>query len=111
MENLWEKVKKGLDEGLEATKTGISTFLDKTGDITQIARLRINIIGLHRKIRENFFEMGGRMYELITKGNEDILNDSEIKKLVKEVRALEKEIKDTEKKIEEIKKEGSKCKE
>jgi len=104
MENLWEKVKKGLDEGIEATKTGISAFLDKTGEITQIARLRINIIGLHRKIRENFFEMGGRMYELIAKGKDEIANDSEIKKLIKEVKALEKEIKDTEKKIEDIKK-------
>ncbi|HDM43018.1 MAG TPA: hypothetical protein ENG29_01365 [Firmicutes bacterium] len=106
MESLWEKVQKGLSEGLDAAKSGISTFLDKTGDITQIARLRISIIGLQRKIRDNFFEMGGRIYELVSKGEEDVLKDKEIKKLIKEVKALEKEIHDAEKEIEKIKKEG-----
>jgi len=100
--SLWEKLKKTLDEGYEATKDGISTILEKTGELSQIAKLRIRLIGIHRKIHDNFFELGGRVYDLTSKKKKDLLADEEVSRLLEEVKALEKEISATEAEIEKI---------
>jgi len=105
---LWEKIKGGLQGGYEATKDGVSLFLEKTGEMTQIAQLRFKIMGLHRKIRDNFFETGGRLYEISSKKDVDVLKDEKIIELIKEVKSLDKEIERTEKEIEKIKAGGSK---
>ena len=100
---LWERISKTLDEGYTATREGISTLLEKTGELTQIARLRIRIIGVHRKIHDNFFELGGRIYDLVSRKKKGVLTDPEVSRLLDEVKALEKEIKNTEEEIEKIK--------
>lgn len=100
---LWEKIKKGFYEGYEATRDGVSLFLEKTGEMSTVAQLRIKIMGLHRKIRDNFFEVGGRVYELSGKKDADVLEDEKVSELIEEVKSLEKEIEKTEKEIEEIK--------
>jgi vacuolar-type H+-ATPase subunit I/STV1 len=101
---LWEKIKKGLQDGFEATKEGVSLVIEKTGEMSQVAKLRIKVLGLNRKIRDNFFEIGGRLYELSKKKKDvDVFSDEKISELIKEVNTMEKEIEKTEKEIEKIK--------
>lgn len=110
--SLWETINKAIDSGYTAARGGLDSFLSRTGDLSQIARLRIRVIGIHRKIHDNFFELGGRIYDLASKNKKDVLADAEITRLLNEVKALEKEIKKTEEEIEKIRqakeKEGSK---
>ncbi|MCK4559437.1 MAG: hypothetical protein KAV45_06605 [Calditrichia bacterium] len=76
---------------------------EKTGEMTQIGRLKIEIIAVKRDIEKAFIELGGRVYHnLEEKHEDDILSDQRIKKLVKDIKALELKLKTLEEKIEQV---------
>ena len=96
METTWEKIKKGMSEGLQNLSA-------KTGEMTHIGRLKIEIIAVKRDIEKAFIELGGRVYHnLEEKHEDDILSDHRIKKLVKDIKALELRLRTLEEKIEQV---------
>lgn len=96
METTWEKIKKGMSEGFQNLSA-------KTGEMTQIGRLKIEIIAVKRDIEKAFIELGGRVYHnLEEKHEDDILSDHRIKKLVKDIKALELRLRTLEEKIEQV---------
>jgi hypothetical protein len=96
MGTTWKKIKKGMSEGFQ-------NLSEKTGEMTQIGRLKIEIIAVKRDIEKTFIELGGRVYHnLEEKYEDDILSDQRIKKLVKDVKALELKLRTLEEKIEQV---------
>ncbi|OQX55598.1 MAG: hypothetical protein B5M53_04040 [Candidatus Cloacimonas sp. 4484_209] len=93
METLWEKVKKGFILAAE-----------RTDEFTKIGKLRIDIAGIHRKIKQNFEELGGKVYAQLKSGKRKkaIEDNADVKRLVDEIKELEKELIKTEKEINEI---------
>jgi len=93
MESLWEKVKKGFILAAERSE-----------ELTKIGKLKLNIMGTHRKIRQNFEELGGKVYELSKSGRRKtpITNDEEVLKLIKGIKRLEKELSKEEKELEDL---------
>jgi len=97
MENLWFKIKKGLTDGYQ-------NLSHKTEELTQIGRLKLEIIAVKRDIEKAFIELGGRVYQVFQENGEvNQLSDQEINKLVKEIKELETKLHDLEKKVEGIK--------
>ena len=96
MGTTWNKIKKSMSESYQ-------NLSDKTGEMTQIGRLKIEIIARKRDIEKAFIELGGRVYHNVEeKKEDDILSDQRIKKLVKDIRALELKLKSLEIKIEQV---------
>jgi dynactin complex subunit len=96
MGTTWKKIKNGMSEGFQ-------NLSEKTGEMTQIGRLKIEIIAVKRDIEKAFIELGGRVYHnLEEKHEDDILSDQRIKKLVKDIKALELKLKTLEEKIEQV---------
>lgn len=96
MGTTWNKIKKSMSAGYQ-------NLSEKTGEMTQIGRLKIEIIAIKRDIEKAFIELGGRVYHNLEKKNEDdILSDQRIKKLVKDIKSLELKLKSLELKIEQV---------
>ena len=96
MGKTWNKIKKSMSEGYQ-------NLSEKTGEMTQIGRLKIEIISLKRDIEKAFIELGGRVYHnLEEKHEDDLLSDQRIKKLVKDIKSIELKLKTLEKKVEQV---------
>jgi hypothetical protein len=96
MRKTWDKIKKSMADGY-------MNLSEKTGEMTQIGRLKIEMIALKRDIERAFIELGGRVYHgLEEKHEDDILADLRIKKLVKDIKTLELKLKTLEQKVEKV---------
>jgi hypothetical protein len=93
MGTTWNKIRKGMSEGFQ-------NLSDKTGEMTKIGRLKIEIIALKRDIEKAFIELGGRIYhQLEEKQEAEVLFDQRIKKLIKDIKSHETRLKSLEDKL------------
>lgn len=96
MGTAWNKIKKSMSDGYK-------NLSEKTGEMAQLGRLKIEMIALKRDIEKAFVELGGRVYHgLEEKHDDDILADLRIKNLVKDIKSLEIKLKTLEKKVEQV---------
>ncbi|TES91142.1 MAG: hypothetical protein E3J87_08410 [Candidatus Cloacimonadota bacterium] len=93
METLWEKVKKGF-----------ILVVEKTDELTKIGKLKLNIVGIHRKINQNFEELGGKIYALTKTGKrkKPVTDDANVQKLIKRIKQLEKDLAMEEKQLNNL---------
>ncbi|HGY54070.1 MAG TPA: hypothetical protein ENK44_00065 [Caldithrix abyssi] len=97
--SLWENLKKGVLEGLQAAS-------DKTSEYTRIGRIKIDVLGLKKEIEEKFVELGGRVYHnAIEKKIFSIEDDKEIQQLIEQLKDLEAELKAYDEELKRIKEE------
>jgi len=96
METTWEKIKKSVSEGYK-------NLSEKTTEMTQIGRLKIEIIAVKRDIEKAFIELGGQVYHnLQSKPKTDLLSDQRINKLVKDIKSMELNLKTLENKVGKV---------
>jgi uncharacterized protein Yka (UPF0111/DUF47 family) len=95
--SLLQKIKREIAKG-------ISHVAEKTEETARIAKLKIEISSLHKKIEEAFTEIGGRVYELEKEGKKDVFGCNEIIELIRQVKDYEKALSEHEKGLEELKK-------
>jgi len=96
MATTWIKIKKSLSDGYQ-------NISDKTGEMTRIGRLKIEMIALKRDIEKAFIELGGRVYHGLEEKHKDgILDDLRIQELVNDIRSLESKLKILDKKIDQV---------
>jgi predicted RNase H-like nuclease (RuvC/YqgF family) len=93
MESLWEKVKQGFLLAAE-----------RTDELTKIGKLKFSIVGLHRTIKQNFEELGGKVYELAksSRRKKPVTDDEEVRKLIKKIKRLEKQLSEEEKNLKNL---------
>jgi hypothetical protein len=96
MDNVWEKIKKGLKEGAVMSA-------EKIEEYTKVGKLKIDELSAKRKIERNFLDIGERFYDLAQDAREaDAGTDLVITKAIENVRALYAEIADINEKIKEV---------
>jgi hypothetical protein len=96
--SLWENLKKGLEQG-------IKTISEKTEELTEMGRLKLEILSVKRDIEKQFIELGGRSYQILkTDGTARIDQDTPIKELVEKIRMQEKKLDELNLKYENMKK-------
>ncbi len=97
MGNLWDDIAKTIREGVD-------TVVEKTGELTKIGKIRIDILNIKRNIDKNFSELGGRVYQLITEEKEtEISTDKEAREVIECIKILEKELDDKKSELAKVK--------
>jgi hypothetical protein len=100
MADFWGSLRKNLSDGIKKVSA-------KTEELTQIGRLKIEVIAVKRDIEKSFIELGGRVYhQLDEDGTYDVRKDENIQRLVKTIKDFEKKMKKLEKEIENVQSEG-----
>ena len=97
MANLWDDIAKTIREGVD-------TVVEKTGVLSKIGKIKIDILNIKRNIEKNFSELGGRVYQLITKEKEtEISTDKEAREVIECIKILEKELDDKKSELARVK--------
>jgi len=114
--SLWEKIKKGLEEGVSAVsdkaadwlKTGTEAVKEGTEKVSEkivygskLAKFKYEYRNIHKAIEKEFTELGGKVFYLLSE-NADADLEEEIKENIQKLRALEKDLKNKEKEIEDL---------
>lgn len=128
MANLWEKVKQTLEQGAKVVKEGAEsvaktvaekapqitstlaekgqelagTISDKTQEMVTMGQLKLKHYNQNRDVSNLFNEIGGHVYELIRKNDQQIYKNPEIIKLIEDVKKLELDIDNIEKKMKDL---------
>ena len=79
MDTLWSDLVKGLQEGAVVAA-------DKAGDLTRIARARLDIAATKNQIQRTQTELGARVHELLTAGS-DLAADTKVQALCDQLTA------------------------
>lgn len=114
--DLWEKIKKGLEDGAstvsekaaewlktgaEVVKEGAEKVSEKTVYGSRLAKLRWEYRGIQKDIEREFTDLGGKAYDLLCENRGADL-EKEIGENIQKLRSLEKDLENKEKEIEEL---------
>jgi hypothetical protein len=105
---LWELIKKGAEEGLEALKDGVSVLMEETGKTSRILKKRVELTSVQGNVRKAFIRLGSLAYELQSKDDQEIYGNEEVKALIAQVDSYKARVRDIEAEIETIKREEKK---
>ncbi len=97
LENLFEDV-------LNSVKDGLNKLAQKTDQLTQIGRIKLDIISIKRDIEKQFTDLGGRVYQLYRSKNEDVLADEEVKGFINRIEELETRLEAKKEELEKVQK-------
>jgi len=93
--NFWEKIKKdlqkGIEEGMTVIKEGAAVVKEKAEELTEEAKKQYRIYELKTKVQKWMTELGGRVYELSSKGGNP-MSDVTVKLVINRIKKLEKQI-------------------
>ncbi|MBI4688872.1 MAG: hypothetical protein HY754_01150 [Nitrospirae bacterium] len=93
---LWDRIKKdvrkGIDESVSAVRQGATIAVEKAEELAEEGKRRYKIFELKQKVHSNFTELGGKIYDLISKGSKNPLLDSKVKSTISGVKKLEAQI-------------------
>ena len=96
METTWKKIKSNIVKGYQSVS-------EKTGELTRIGRIKLEIIATKRDVEKAFIELGGRVYHSIKNNSQnEILEDQAVVKLVDKIKEKEENLKNLEEKVEQI---------
>ena len=93
-----------LKESTDKAKGGIIFATDRAVDTAKVARLRLTLGDLEKKIEKNFTELGGRVYDLRSENKtpSEVIKNTRVKELLEEIKGYEKEINQAESKIKKL---------
>ena len=98
------EVASSLREGADKVREGMTTVAEKAADTAKAAKLKLEAVDLERKIKADFTEMGGRIYDLLGEGTKPsyLFRKKEVKSLIDEVKGYEKQINSIERKLKKL---------
>jgi hypothetical protein len=102
---LWDQIKKGAEEGLEALKEGMSVFVAEAGKQSKIIKKRVELSAVQNNVRKTFIQLGSVLYDLHSRGEKEFENDAEIKDLIAQIDEYRSRVREIELEIETVKKE------
>ncbi len=95
---LWEQVKRNLVEWY-------TIAADKTEEVAKVGVRRYDRFGISRDIERQFAELGSLVYEALSAGRRDVLEDPALRAIVERVGRLERELAEKEREIDDIRRE------
>jgi len=102
---LWDQIKKGAEEGLEALKEGMSVFVAEAGKQSKIIKKRVELSAVQNNVRKVFIRLGSIIYDLHSRGERAFPEDPEVKDLIAQIDEYRARVREIELEIEAIKKE------
>ncbi len=104
---LWDAVKKGAEEGLEALKEGVTVFVAEAGRKSKILRKKVELATVQGNVRSAFTRLGSLVYDLHTRGEKDVFGQKAVENIIRKVEGYENRVREIEAEIKAIKKEES----
>jgi len=96
METTWKNIRSNIVKGYRSVS-------EKTGELTKIGRLKLEIIATKRDLEKAFIELGGRVYDSFKNHSQnEILGKPPVLILIEKIKEKEKNLKDLEEKVEQI---------
>lgn len=106
---LWESVKKGAEEGFESLKESMTLFVAEAGKQGKIIKKRVELSAVQNNVRKAFIRLGTLTYDLHTRRETQVLDDTEVQDLITEIDDYKARVREIELEIETMKREeGSK---
>jgi len=109
---LWDRIKKdiqkSIDESISAMRKGATVAVEKAEELAEEGKRRYSIFELKMKIQSNFTDLGGKVYDLVSKGSKNPLLDMKVISTIKGVKKLEAQIAKLEKSTNKSPKKGVK---
>ncbi len=102
---LWETVKKGAEEGLEALKEGIAVFVSEAERQSKIFRKKMELSSVQGNVRSTFTRLGCFVYDLHTRGEKEVFQNPDVKGMIEQIEGFKAKVRQIEKEIEAIRKE------
>jgi hypothetical protein len=99
---LWELIKKGAEEGLEALKDGVSVFMAEAGKTSRILKKRVELTSVQGNVRKVFIRLGSLGYDLHSRGDQEIYGYPEVKDLIAQIDSYKARVREIETEIETI---------
>ena len=79
-------------EGVAAVRKGATVAVEKAEELAEEGKRRYKVFELKMKVQSNFTELGGKVYDLTSKGSKNLMLDTKVKSLVAGVKKLEAQI-------------------
>ncbi|MGB9697853.1 MAG: hypothetical protein ACPL5I_00580 [Thermodesulfobacteriota bacterium] len=102
---LWDMIKKGAEEGLEALKEGVSVFMAEAEKQSKIIKKKVELAAVQNNVRKAFTRLGSIVYDLHGRGSQDVWAEEEVKNLINQIDGYKGRVREIEEEIEAIKKE------
>jgi hypothetical protein len=102
---LWDMIKKGAEEGLEALKEGVSIFMAEAGRKSKIIKKKVELASVQNNVRKTFIQLGSVVYDINTRGEQEVFSREDVKSLIAQVDTYKARVREIELEIEAIKKE------
>ena len=102
---LWDMIKKGAEEGLEALKEGVSIFVSEAGKQSKILKKRVELSSVQNNVRKTFIRLGSLAYDMHTRGEKDVFGRADVKDLINQIEGYKSRVREIEVEIEGIRKE------
>ena len=104
---LWDGIKKGAEEGLEAMKEGMAIFVAEAGKQGKIIKKRVELSSLQSNVRRTFIRLGSFVYDGHSRGEKGVLEKDEVKEWIAQIDQCKARVREIELEIEAIKREVS----
>lgn len=102
---LWEMIKKGAEEGLEALKEGVSVFLAAAGKQSKIFKKKVELSSVQNNVRKTFIRLGSTVYDIHLRGEREVFGKAEVKDLIDQLEGYKARVREIELEIEATKRE------
>ncbi|MDH4264572.1 MAG: hypothetical protein OEW45_02940 [Deltaproteobacteria bacterium] len=102
---LWDMVRKGAEEGLEALKGGVAVFMTEAGRKSKIIKKKVELSSVQNNVRKTFIRLGSAVYDIHTRGEQEVFGREDVKLLIDQVDSYKTRVREIELEIEAIKKE------
>ncbi len=95
---LWELIKKGAEEGLEALKDGVSI----AGKTSRILKKKVELTSLQGDVRKLFTRLGSLGYEFHSRSELGFYKDEGVKGLIAQIEVHKNRVREIEAEMETI---------
>ena len=102
---LWDMIKKGAEEGLDALKEGVAVFMAEAGRQSKIIKKKVELSAVQNNVRKTFIRLGSVVYDMHTRAEQEVFDHEEVKRLIDQVNSHKARVREIELEIEAIKKE------
>ena len=100
--NLWELIKKGAEDGLEAMKDSLTVFMSEAGRTSRILKKRVELTSVQGNVRKAFILLGSRAYDLHPQKEKDIYQNEEVKGMIVQIDGYKNRVREIEAEIATI---------
>ena len=92
--DLWERVRNGLEKGLETSRDILGKAGEKARDLSEMGLVSLEIRQLEHRITKKTAQLGAIVYQAFTsRGNSSIMKDeAEVADCIEEIGRLEKQV-------------------